>query len=255
MARAKAAQVISGLQVRFTPGGNSIDAQLTDAVRRDLRRMVADITARAEAATNSLGVPSATRQDFAEMREMAERVTALLDHVGPRRSAPDSSVLVNGVLSRALPMLRLLAGARITIDVASSGGELFARVSDTDLERILANVVANARDAMPEGGAIGIQITRLIGHGSGVGGGSESPGFVRISISDTGSGMDASIAEYACIPYFTTRQGHRGLGLASVRHVIDAVAGRIRFTTAQPRGTAVLIDIPEVGRNVSRGMK
>ncbi|MGA7615992.1 MAG: PAS domain S-box protein [Thermoanaerobaculia bacterium] len=109
------------------------------------------------------------------------------------------------------------------------------------LEQVLSNLLLNARDAMPEGGAI---ILRL-GPGSHSDGSREGERFAEISLSDSGSGMKPEVLRHIFDPLFTTkRTGGTGLGLAVVHQIISAHRGSIAVETALGEGSTFRLRLP-----------
>jgi signal transduction histidine kinase len=99
------------------------------------------------------------------------------------------------------------------------------------LGRAVRNLVLNALDAMPEGGTLTV---RTLGHGE----------FVRLEISDTGSGLTAEECARLFTPYYTTKQHGTGLGLAVVQSVVSDHRGRIAVESAAGQGASFRIDLP-----------
>ena len=124
--------------------------------------------------------------------------------------------------------------------------------ADADaLYRALVNLVANALDAMPKGGHLTVMVgwddrarPRLPGRAG-------SDAMVRIDIQDDGVGIPASNADSVFNPFFTTKDGGTGLGLALTHKIVDDHGGAIDFTSAPGRGTTFRIVLPI--RPVSRG--
>ena len=99
------------------------------------------------------------------------------------------------------------------------------------LKQVLLNLLANARDAMHEGGSLTLRV-----------GGGDEP---WVEVLDTGPGIDASIRESIFDPFFTTKEAGTGLGLAIVRKILDQHRGRITLESRPgQRGTRVTVRLP-----------
>jgi signal transduction histidine kinase len=105
--------------------------------------------------------------------------------------------------------------------------------ADPDLlHRAFQNLVLNALDAMPAGGALTLRT-------------SEHEGNVRIEVSDTGKGLTPEECSRLFTPYYTTKQQGTGLGLAIVQSVVSDHHGSISVTSDESRGTTFRIDLPQ----------
>jgi len=99
------------------------------------------------------------------------------------------------------------------------------------LHRAISNLVLNAMEAMPQGGALTLR-TR------------DDDGKVLIEVTDTGSGLTAEECERIFTPYYTSKQAGTGLGLAIVQSVVSDHGGRIHVQSEPGRGTTFVIELP-----------
>jgi signal transduction histidine kinase len=109
--------------------------------------------------------------------------------------------------------------------------------------RLLANVVTNAREAMPDGGPIKVRLAPVrlrTGNGNGAG------RFVLVEVSDKGVGMDATTLARVFEPYFTTKLKGTGLGLPIVQQIVDRVGGFVRVESERGVGTTVRMYFPSI---------
>jgi signal transduction histidine kinase len=119
------------------------------------------------------------------------------------------------------------------------GDEPLRVPADPDLlHRALSNLVLNAMDAMPNGGALTINAARR-------------SDAVELRISDTGSGMTAEECERLFTPYYTTKQHGTGLGLAIVQSVISDHNGTIRVESTPGSGTTFVVELPSAGASAA----
>jgi len=116
------------------------------------------------------------------------------------------------------------------------------------IEQVVMNLCVNARDAMPGGGKIAIETTTVIFDSAVVNTNPEARpgGFVRLSVSDTGCGMDPSTRQHLFEPFFTTKELGKGtgLGLATVHGIVKQHSGWIEVETALGRGSVFHIFLP-----------
>jgi len=142
-------------------------------------------------------------------------------------------------------LVRQTAGAKVCCRFEVSQGSWPILVDAARLETVLLNLAANARDAMPEGGTLLIQVRNAAPDEvpKGLPLGRE---FVRIAVADTGSGMDAETLRRAAEPFFTTKPKGKGtgLGLASAQAFTAGSGGALRLDSAPGRGTTVELFLP-----------
>ena len=104
-------------------------------------------------------------------------------------------------------------------------------VDETLIRQVLANLVRNSQQAMPDGGQIDIQT-------------STTTGRVTLAVIDTGKGMDERARKKAFEPFFSTKSNGSGLGLPTVRKIIEAHGGTIACESEPGRGTKFTIELP-----------
>jgi signal transduction histidine kinase len=109
------------------------------------------------------------------------------------------------------------------------------RIHTEDLKQILCNLVANARDAMPAGGTIRVAVGKVMGTGE-----------TYLDVEDSGTGMPPEIQAHIFDPLFTTKPAGNasGLGLASVRILLEKAQGRVEVSTAMGAGTRFRLLFP-----------
>jgi len=143
-------------------------------------------------------------------------------------------------------LLRRILGERFHLRVDVGEGLWFVNAGRAQIERILTNLVVNARTAMPEGGEIAITAANVPQC-------TEWPATkyarpqdaVRIMVMDTGRGMDASTLARIFEPFFTTNVDHgTGLGLANVLENVEDCGGHIQVKSAPGKGTTVTLHFP-----------
>jgi CheY-like chemotaxis protein len=137
-----------------------------------------------------------------------------------------------------------MAGEKIEVTFNSLNSPGYVLADPSNIEQILLNLTVNARDAMPDGGKITIDLRRVPLPDSLVGGHREDE-YLRLDFSDNGSGMSPHVLMHLFEPFFTTKKTGTGLGLASVREVIEDLGGGITVRSNPETGTTFSIFIRE----------
>ena len=122
-----------------------------------------------------------------------------------------------------------------------------AVIDSARFESALLNLVVNARDAMPDGGRLTIATTNVVADGTHPAG--LAPGeYVRVTVTDTGTGMPPDVVARAFEPFFTTKEVGKGtgLGLSQVYGFIKQSGGEVAIDSAQGEGTTISIYLPAV---------
>ena len=111
-------------------------------------------------------------------------------------------------------------------------GDLICRIDPEQLQQVILNLLQNAMQAMPDGGAIAVGLR--VEENQGV-----------LSVGDTGIGMADEVREKLFTPFFTTKEDGTGLGLVTSKKIIDAHNGQIRVDSEPGRGTQFSISLPQ----------
>ena len=140
-----------------------------------------------------------------------------------------------------------MVGENIEVEFNPPRDETYVLADPSNIEQILLNLTVNARDAMPGGGKIGISLGRCPASDPRLG---DAPtdlrgNFVELNFTDTGSGMSEHVLEHLFEPFFTTKKSGTGLGLASVRKILEDLDGFIRVSSCPQAGTEFSIFFPE----------
>jgi PAS domain S-box-containing protein len=148
------------------------------------------------------------------------------------------------------PMLRRLIGENIDLQVRVEGPPVRLRIDPGQLDQIVMNLVVNARDAMPAGGAVTIEVgSTVFEEAYAMEHFEVSPGsYVMISVADTGQGMDRATREHIFEPFFTTKDRGRGtgLGLATIYGIVSQARGHIWVYSEPGHGSTFKLYFPMV---------
>ena len=192
-----------------------------------------------------------------EIRKSAERAASLTQQLlaFSRRQPVQPRVLnLNELVADLNKMLGRLVGENIRMVTVCSPDLGHVRADAGQLQQIIMNLVVNARDAMPDGGALTIQTANVQLDEMYVRSYPDvAPGdYVMLAISDTGAGMTPEVKEHLFEPFFTTKDvgGGTGLGLAMCYGIVKQSGGHINVYSEPGQGTVFRIYLPRVTATV-----
>lgn len=188
--------------------------------------------------------PAACLADLAAAAQRASEMVGGMLSLARGRPGERSPVDVSQLAVAVARMLRYTLGTSITIlSRIDPGWHVLA--SRSELHQILLNLCLNARDAMPKGGTLRIEVSLVPSVPASLAWPSGKPA-VRIIVADTGCGMDADTSRRIFEPFFTTKRENAGygLGLATVRELVTQHGGAITLETAPGRGATFFVYFP-----------
>jgi len=161
-------------------------------------------------------------------------------------------VAVDVLVAEMGDLLQRSLGPLIRIETDFPADLATAAADSNQLEAAVLNLAVNARDAMPEGGVLRVAAKNESvgrGHRSGLPDGD----YIRLSVADTGSGMDAKTLAQATEPFFTTKGVGKGtgLGLSMVHGMAEQLGGRLQLDSQVGRGTTVEIWLPVASATIT----
>jgi signal transduction histidine kinase len=174
------------------------------------------------------------RSDLQTVLRAAERSIQLTRQLKTSRTAPSASsplLKVNAVIVDNVEMIRRFLPSGLTISIHPSPEEPAARIDAMQFEQILLNLIFNARDAMPHGGAIAVT-TEVNGS------------RLTVSVQDTGHGIPAEVLPNIFRPFFTTKKEGTGLGLATIQGIVQQYGGSIDVRSQVGVGTTFIVTLP-----------
>jgi len=219
--------------------------QMTSGIAHDFRNILTVVEATAESVERTLPVSAddELRGELDELRLAVRRgadITGKLLAFGRMDHLAVAPLDLREAVAEGVPMLRRLVpeGVEIVADVPDE-----AVVAQADLNavtHILANLTANARDAMPGGGTVRIGVGH-VRHEGGAGPALPPGEYVLVTVGDTGTGMDDATRARIFDPFFTTKPpgAGTGLGMPMVLRLVEAQGGAITVTSAPGAGTTV----------------
>jgi signal transduction histidine kinase/CheY-like chemotaxis protein len=226
--------------------------RLAGGIAHDFNNLLSVIGSYSELMLDELPGDADLRTPAAEIAKASDRAAALTRQLlaFSRHQVVDAhSIDLNDVVADIERMLCRLIGETIAL-VVQPGIALWRVLADRgQVEQVLVNLAANARDAMPHGGTLTIRTAnvRLDADFVRVNVGAMEGPHVLMDVGDTGVGMDAETASRVFEPFFTTKGVGRGsgLGLATVYGIVKRAGGFIRVESEPTRGTVFSIYLPQ----------
>ena len=173
--------------------------------------------------------------DLLAATDQATQLTRQLLAFGRRQVLQPEVLDLRDVVSDMEKLLRQLLGDQVELVTTAPGSPVLVEADRTQLEQVMANLAVNARDAMPNGGRLDIEVSLPRE------GGSEAV----LCVSDNGGGMDSETATHVFEPFFSTKgAGGTGFGLATVHGIVSQSGGRITLDTAPGAGSRFSIYLP-----------
>jgi two-component system cell cycle sensor histidine kinase/response regulator CckA len=190
-------------------------------------------------------------KDIMSIKQSANRAAGLTRQLlaFSRRQTLRPQILdITGNIDDLTVLLKRLIGEKITLNVAHGTDVWPVRADLVQLEQVVVNLVVNARDAMPNGGAITIRTRNMLAAeaASLTYTGMPAADYVLIEVEDTGTGMPPEILEKIFEPFFSTKELGKGtgLGLSTVYGIIKQTGGFIYPESIVGKGTTFRIFLP-----------
>jgi two-component system cell cycle sensor histidine kinase/response regulator CckA len=236
-----------------TPDRTLVD-RLAAGVAHDFKNILTVVMGYSEVVARRATLAPEDREALRQVGLAAERGNALADDLlliatdRPRRTQVLSP---SKVIKESLPLLRSLVGDRheIVFEGCPQGGRVF--LDPSSLNRVVTNLVVNARDASPDGGTIVVRV-RDDGHPAG---GDPSKPYQCVEVADRGTGIDPTIRGRLFDPFVSTKATGRGtgLGLAVVKQIVDRAGGQVRVEDRPGGGTSFQVYLPRIAADTTAG--
>jgi signal transduction histidine kinase/ActR/RegA family two-component response regulator len=148
-------------------------------------------------------------------------------------------------------MLERMLPETVALDVRIAAGDHIINGDPTRIMQLLMNLALNARDAMPQGGNLGIEVARISGEKSGLELDPNQPDCIVIRVRDSGTGIDPSVLPHIFEPFFTTKEVDKGtgLGLAQVFGIVEQHKGQISVDSELGQGSTFTVILPALNCN------
>jgi PAS domain S-box-containing protein len=190
--------------------------------------------------------------------ERAANMTQTLLAFGKKQVVSLKSGDLNDIVRNMEKLLAGLVRGKVVLTMRYAGGQLPILADSSQIERVLMNLLVNARDAMPDGGTVTLEtgnaeldneFIKSCGYG-------KAGSYAVVSMTDTGTGMDPAIREKIFEPFFTTKglEKGTGFGLSIVYDIVKEHRGYITADSEPGRGTTFKVFLPLAGESAASGM-
>jgi len=259
------------LDLRLSEQKMKAVGRLADGVAHDFNNMLMVIDGFAGFLAKSFEEGDQRLKYLGEIRKAVDRASTLTNQLlafSGKQVLQEEDLNLNDIVEDTVAMVRRLIGENIDCSLSLNPRLSCVRSDKGQVVQVLTNLVVNARDAIPQGGGvgiatysqtIGIEEARRCTH-------LRAGDYVVLAVSDTGEGMNPEVQQHIYEPFFTTKEKGKGtgLGLSTVYGIVKQSRGFIDCESAPGEGTTFKVYLPSVegspavtqkGRKHSRAMK
>lgn len=225
--------------------------RLSSGLAHDFNNLLTTIRGFSELLLRDLPKDARSRTDVEQIRKAADRgalLTSQLLAFGRQQSLEPKVLHLNQVIGGMESLIRRLLSADVQLALRLGREDGAVRIDPGHLEQVLVNLILNARDAMPKGGALTVETyERQIARGARARQVRPGP-YVVLAVRDTGAGMDSDAVSHLFDPLYgaNTPQRRSGLGLSIAYGIVRRNGGAVRVSSEPGEGTTVKVYLPRV---------
>jgi PAS domain S-box-containing protein len=225
--------------------------RLAGGIAHDFNNMLTAIQGNAELLSKDMANDESLLESVHEIEQAARRAADLTSQLlaFSRQQVLQPKVLSLGrVVGEIKPMLDRLLGERIELRVQVDSDLGHVRADEGQLSQVIMNLVINSRDAMPNGGQIGLGLENVELEPTQRDRAEEAPAgqYVVLSVSDTGTGIVKELHDSIFEPFFSTKADGSGLGLSMVYGIVKQSGGYLQVDSKPGAGTEMRVYLPRV---------
>jgi PAS domain S-box-containing protein len=229
--------------------------RLAGGVAHDFNNLLSVIFGHSALLAASFPSQERLRDSVAEINRAAERAAALTQQLLAfgRRQVVDPKVLdLGSVLAESRKALQQLLGEEVRLTMVLSPGVSRVNIDPGQINQVLMNLALNARDAMPQGGELTVETSRIdFEADSATLHPERQPGpYVLLTFTDTGCGMTPEVQAHIFEPFFSTKEDRTGLGLSVVDGIVKQNGGHITVVSRPGLDTTFSIYLPAAEESV-----
>ena len=225
--------------------------QLAGGIAHDFNNVLSAIMMANDFLLNAHKPTDPSFQDIMQIKQNATRAATLVRQLlaFSRRQTLRPQVLDLGdALSDLTMLLRRLIGEKVKLELVHGRDLWPVKVDVSQFEQVIVNLAVNARDALPEGGRLTVRTGNVTAEESGqlAYKGMPAADYVRIDVTDTGTGIPAEIVDKIFEPFFSTKEVGKGtgLGLSTVYGIVKQTGGFVYVDSEAGEGTSFHIFLP-----------
>jgi two-component system cell cycle sensor histidine kinase/response regulator CckA len=220
--------------------------RLAGGIAHDFNNLLTGISGFAELAQVAMDDGRTPREELDEIKAGAGRAAALTRQLlaFSRKQVLRAEVLdVNDVVRQTENLLERVIGEDLELEQVLRQEQVVVSADRSQLEQVILNLVVNAREAMPQGGRVTVEVDEVEIDAT------QAPElqagrFALLAVTDTGVGMDAETAARIFEPFYTTKPDGTGLGLATVHGIVSQSGGTILVDSEPGNGTTFKVYLP-----------
>jgi two-component system cell cycle sensor histidine kinase/response regulator CckA len=225
--------------------------RLAGGIAHDFNNLLTVVLGNVDVTQENLRSGISPTESLAEIKASAERaanLTAQLLAFARKQIIKPRAVDPNEQIESVQRLLQPLLGEQIELEISTIDPSWMIQIDPGQFEQLLVNLAVNARDAMPDGGTLSIMTDNVIvDEAFRVEHPEMAPGpYLKVTVKDTGIGVDASVREHVFEPFFTTKASGEGtgLGLATCHGIVKQNGGYIWLTSELGAGTTFDVYLP-----------
>jgi signal transduction histidine kinase len=222
--------------------------RLASGIAHDFNNVLMAIRSSAAVAARDLVEGSRAGRCLAEIDNASEHAAALtrrLLALARQQEGEPKRVDLPRLLGELRPLLEWLLGSQVPLEITTPDVPAVVEVDPLQIEQVLINLAMNARDAMPRGGRVALEVACVELDAAAAAAAATAPGaHVALTVADTGCGMSQAVRARAFDPFFTTKEHGTGLGLSIVSGAVRRSGGVIAVESQPGRGAMFRILLP-----------
>ncbi|HPI92812.1 MAG TPA: PAS domain S-box protein [Deltaproteobacteria bacterium] len=230
--------------------------RLAGTIAHDFNNYLAAIEGFCELALLKIGSAEAVTRNIGKIRDVKVTASSLIKQLlsfSRKQPAKPAPVDLNDVITGMKELLLPVMGAKIDLGISLAKEKCLVLADRSQLEQVIMNLSLNARDAMPKGGKFRLttELVPIDEESAGMHVDLRPGDYVRLVVSDNGTGMSEETVSHVFDPYFTTKSLGKGsgLGLTIVYTIVKQSGGCIGLQSEPDKGSTFTIHLPEYKAN------